>query len=103
MKTTRGCLGALFCLGLLACEQTPLPTESTFDEVAAVARCQQTSTAATPEARKELSALVSAQAIHPEDCAEFAEMLEMIQETEAMLDDALEANPDYVQLTEEGE
>ena len=97
MKTTRGCIGAALCLGMLACEPTPT-TDSSFDEVTAVTRCQQSTRDAAPAAQRELADLVSAQRISPADCAELAKMLEMVQETDAMLDDLVQTNPDYLQL-----
>jgi hypothetical protein len=104
MKTVRGPLGALVCLGVWACAAPEPATESTFDEATAKARCAEVQAKApSPAAQKELDALVLSRRIQPEDCGELAELLEMVEETDAMLDDLVQANPDYLHLDAEDE
>lgn len=101
MRMKRIYLGALLGLGLWACEAPPPGTDTTFDELEAVNRCAgQPAKAPTLKAQREMAELVATQRLSPDDCGEFAELLQMVSETEAMLDEGTPFE-DYVQLEPE--
>ncbi len=104
MTKSAWCAAALG-LALWGCEANPKSetTTTTFDALQAMQDCKAARPpAATPQEEEEINGLVTSQRLAPQDCAEFAEMLEMIRETDSIIDESLAAR-DYHDPKEVGQ
>ena len=95
MKMKAAACAAALGFVLSACQESETTTTS-FDELKAIAACDAQISGAKIDAEQfaEMEAKVAAQKLSAEECAEYAQMLEMIRETEANLDAALDSR-DY--------